>query len=335
MTILREEELDSFLKRRLPLVNGILIHGADAAAVSMLARRVLLELKGDVQVVDLSGTKAAPGGFLDQMLSLSLLGDRQVLQVDGADDSCLKFLDLAFSEKQICNFVLVTSDALGKSSKLRMAAESAGLIVSLAIYEEDKAAARERIRRLLAAQNLVWGVAAEEEFFDSVGHQRAIVTSEVEKLSLYVYGQQQVSVEDVTRICGDVANFEVDELIDAVLSGNLEGSDRILSSLGSDQQKFFPLFALHLARLQVLRTEVENGISAEMVLRNAKPQIFFKRKNAILVQLRSLSLEDVVNLHETIQAAILQSRKFSDLSASILSRALLAIARSCRNKIAA
>ena len=124
-------------------------------------------------------------------------------------------------------------------------------------------------------------------------------------------------------------------MIDAVLSGNLEASDRIYLSLGADQQKFFPLFALHLAKLQAFRSEMENGTLADSVLRNAKPPIFFKRKNAVLAQLRSLSLEDVVNLQETLQAAILQSRKLADLSAAILSRALLAIARLCRSKIAA
>ena len=335
MSVLREEEFETFLKRRLAGSNGVLIHGGDASAVSMLARSVVKQMGGDTQIIDIPAAKAAPGGFMDHMLSLSLLGDRQVLQVDGADDTCLKFLDSALAHQQPCNFVLITSGVLTKSSKLRVAVESASLIASFAIYDEDEAVARTRVSTLLAKQGLIWGAGAEQAFFDTVGHERTIVTSEIEKLSLYSFGQQIISVEDIAAICGDVASFEVDELIDAVLSGNLETSDRIFASLGADQQKFFPLFALHLAKLQSFRSEMENGASSEAVLRNAKPPIFFKRKNAISNQLRGLSLADVVNIQESLQAAIFQSRKMADLSNAILGRALLAVARLCRTKVAA
>ena len=335
MTVLREEEFETFLKRRLAGSNGVLIHGADASAVSMLARAVVKQLNGDSQIIDIPAAKAAPGSFMDQMLSLSLLGGRQVLQVDGADDSCLKFLDSAITHQQSCNFVVITSDALVKSSKLRVAVESASLMSSLAIYDEDEVAARTRVVKLLASQSLSWGAGAEYAFFDTVGHERTIVTTEIEKLAVYSFGQHIISVEDIAAVCGDIASFEVDELIDAVLSGNLEASDRVFASLGADQQKFFPLFALHLAKLQSFRTEIENGASSETVLRNAKPPIFYKRKSAVVAQLRSLSLADVVNIQESSQAAILQSRRMADLSGAILSRALLATARLCRTKVAA
>ena len=335
MTVLREEDVAGFLKRRLAHSNGILVHGADAAAVSVLARSVGAALGGDIQTVDTSLAKSAPGGFMDQMLSLSLLGDRQILFVEGADDSTLKFLDAAFAEQRICNFVLVTAEALGKTSKLRVAAESAVLFASLAVYEEEQSVARVRVRKILEADNLLWAPTAEDEFFDTVGHERAVVTREVQKLALYARGQTQISAADVTAVCGDVASFEVDELIDAILGGDLESTDRIFIRLGADQQKFFPLFALHLNKLQGFRSEMENGATADSVARNAKPPIFFKRKNAILAQIRCLSLEDVINVQETLQAAILQSRKMADLSSPITSRALLAIARLCRSKIAA
>ena len=195
MAILREEEFDHFLKRRLSVMNGLLIHGADEAAVSLLTQNVVTALKGETVQVDIAGAKAAPGSFMDQMLSLSLLGDRQVLLVEGADEACLKFLEPAFALSAVANFVLITSSNLGKMSKLRSAAEATNLFACLAIYDEDISVARERIRKLLAGQNLSWGQGAEEAFFDAVGHERAIVTSEANKLSIYALGQDSISSE--------------------------------------------------------------------------------------------------------------------------------------------
>jgi DNA polymerase III subunit delta len=334
MSVLREEEFETFLKRRVPSLNGLLVHGADSAAVSMLARRVISAFS-DISQIDIGGAKSAPGGFMDQMLSLSLLGDRQLLFVDGADETCLKFLEPAFAQTSLCNFVLITADNLGKSSKLRAAAEASNLFASLAIYEEDGATLRERVRKLLAAEGLTWTPAAEDLFFDSVGQQRTIVSSEIEKLATYAQGQKVLQPEDVAAICGDVAGFEIDELVDAVLSGDLETSDRIFQALGSEQTRFFPLFAMHLSRLQQMRSEMDEGGTLENVLRNARPPIFFKRKNTFAAQLRSLTLEDVIAIQEAVQAAVLQSRKLGDLSGAITSRAILAITRQCRTKISA
>ena len=335
MTTLREEEFDNFLKRRIFAMNGLLIHGADEAAVNLLARRVVTALRGETIQVDNGAAKAAPGSFMDQMLSLSLLGDRQVLLVENADEACLKFLDPAFAQTNTANFIVVTANSLGKASKLRAAAEGAGLIASLALYEEDISAARERVREIISDQKLSWGLGAEDAFFDAVGNQRGIVTSEAEKLSIYALGEDTINSNDVVAICGDVADFDVDELVDAVLGGDLEAADRIYGALGKDQSSFFPLFTLHLNKLQAMRIDLDGGSGLEGALRNAKPPIFFKRKGAFASQLRALSLEDLVGIQETVQAAVLQSRKLGDLSEAIMGRSILAITRSCRAKLAA
>ncbi len=332
MSVLREDEFDGYLKRRLGASNGIMIHGVDQAAVALLSRQVSKQLGGEVQRVDIAACKAAPGSFMDQFLSLSLLGDRQVLLVDGADEACLKFLEPTLAYDRVANFAIILCDALGKTSKLRAACEASSLFACLAIYEEDEAKLRARLSRILAGHNLAWGDEAEEAFFAAVGDDRSIATNEVEKLCLYAHGATQISVANVQAVCGDTAEFDADELIDSILGGDLERTDRIAVSLGGDTRSFFTLLQLHLTKLQTLRVEMERGMNADGAVRNAKPPIFFKRKIAILDQLRILSLDDLIELQETIQAASLQSRKQAALAETINNRALLSMARFCRSK---
>ncbi len=332
MSLLREDEFDGYLKRRLGASNGIMIHGVDQAAVALLSRQVSKQLDGEVQRVDIAACKAAPGNFMDQLLSLSLLGDRQVLLVDGADETCLKFLEPALAYDRIANFTIILCDTLGKTSKLRTACEASSLFACLAIYEEDEVKLRARMSRILAGHNLSWGQEAEEAFFAAVGDDRSIATNELEKLALYAQGQAQVSVADVEAICGDTAEYDADELIDSILGGDLEQTDRIAVSLGADTRSFFALLQLHLGKLQALAMEMERGMNADSAVRGAKPPIFFKRKTAILNQLRMLTLEDLIELQETIQATTLQSRKQAALAETINNRALLSMARFCRAK---
>jgi DNA polymerase III subunit delta len=333
LAVLREEEFEGFVKRRLGSMNGILIHGSDLSAVSGLARQIPKQLAAEPQRIDIPAAKTAPGSFQDQYLSLSMFGERQVLIVDPADDSCLKFLETSLAFDQPANFAILQADSLSKTSKLRVACEESKLFASLALYEEDVGKLYARIEKLLAAQNMRWGNSAEEAFFASVGHDRSIVLQEAEKLVLYCFGQAEISEADVAEICGDTAEFDSDELIDAVLGGDLETTDRIVTSLGNDTRSFFALLQLHISKLQTLRMDMERGQTLDMAIKNAKPPIFFKRKAAFTNQLRKLELVDLINIQETISEVTFQSRKNAALADALNNRALLSLARLSRSRM--
>ena len=314
-------------------MNGILVHGVDAAAVAGLGRQVASQLGGTPQRVDVASAKASIGVFQDSFLSLSLLGDREILFVDGADDSCLKFLEVSLVFEQPANFVILLADSLSKSSKLRAACEASKLFAALALYEEDRGKLYARVEKHLVSLGLRWAEGAEEAFFASVGTDRMIVLQEAEKLVTYCHGQTEISESDVNEVCGDTAEFDADQLIDAVLGGDLESTDRIMTSLGNDTRSFFMVLQLHISKLQSLRTEMERGQTLDMVVKNAKPPIFFKRKAAITNQLRKLELNDLVDIQETISATTFQSRKNAGLADAINNRALLSLARLARSRM--
>ena len=115
MTVLREEDLDVFLSRKAKTMNGLLVHGADEAAVNLLGRQATKQLSVEAQRLDVAGFKSAPGEFFDRFLSLSMFGDRETLLIDDADEACLKFLEPAFRHAALGNFVVILCSALGKT----------------------------------------------------------------------------------------------------------------------------------------------------------------------------------------------------------------------------
>ena len=342
MTVLREDEFDNFIKRRSASMNGIHIHGADSSAVSSLGQNALRAVVGSGDTshallrIDLSSVKENPSRLSDEFRSISLLGDRQVLLLEGVDDSHLKVLTSIFEEAEIANFVILLSDALSKTSKLRLASEASIKFASVAIYEEDALALAARIRKQLSAENLSWGSGAEELFFELVGSDRSTAVQEANKLSLYCFGQSQILESDVEAVCGDTAGFGTDQLIDAVMAGDLGAADRMGSSLDSDSagtRGILSVMLLHLTRLQSLRMDMERGMNAEMAVRNTKPAIFFKRRNAFIAQLRNFELQDFIEMQQAVSAAMFQTRKLPDLFEALTSRTLLSLARTARSKL--
>lgn len=336
MAVLREDDFDAFIKRRSASMNGILIHGSDSSAVSALGRRAIIPSSAHSLVrIDLSSLKENPSRVDDEFRSISLLGDRQILLLDGVEDTHLKILTSIVAETRLANFVVLLSDALGKTSKLRLACEGSEKFASLAIYEEDAPALAARIRKQLSTDHLSWSSNAEALFFELVGTDRSTATQEASKLALYCWGQKEISSADVEAVCGDTAGFGSDQLIDAVLAGDLDAADRMGASLDIDSagtRGVLSVFLFHLTRLQSLKLEMERGQNAEAVVKNTKPAIFFKRKNAFISQLRNFDLQELLDMQQIVTNAMFQTRKLPDLFEAIVSRTLLSMARSARVK---
>ena len=338
MVALREDDLDAFLKRRLSASVGILIHGDDEAALNQLAAKVAKAVTGGVETsssddVAASDVRQSPGVLKDAVASLSLWGDRNVVVVDGVDDHTLKAVQPLFEAAPGGNYVVLKAQALAKTSKLRAACESADNFASLALYADDRETLSKRVGAALQEANLNWDDAAEDAFFEAVGFERGVVNQEIIKLIVYAGTQSHITSDDVIAICGAQAEAEPDAMIDAVLSGDLANTDRMhmqWAEGGAQQSTFLALFALHLVKLQNFRREMALGATADGVLRNARPPVFFKRRAALLAQLNRLSLDDLLALQDMLSSAILQSRKSADLSQAIISRCLLSMARLAR-----
>jgi DNA polymerase III subunit delta len=337
MAILRAEDFEAFLKHRAAKMNGLLLHGNDAEAVGVLARQATREVAGQQAGssvhLDMAALKENPSRLVDEFQSLSLLGDRQIIVVDGVDDTVLKFAEPVIYAKSIANFVILLAGSLGKSSKLRVACEEASLCASLVIYEEDQGALAARLRRQIAEQGQRWVGDAEAAFFERVGFERACVEQEIGKLTLYCWGLTEITDDDVAAICGDTASYGTDELIDAIMQGDLAKTDRMSMSFDGDQRTLLIMLLNHLTKLQSLRSELDNGGSVDSVVRNAKPPIFFKRQNTIKSQLKNLDLAYLIALQEQVSAAIFQTRKLPDIGESITNRTLLSVARSAGAKL--
>jgi DNA polymerase III subunit delta len=337
---LREDEFEAFIKRRGATMNGILIHGSDNGAVNALAQQALRFIVGSGDTsfatvkLDFSSLKENASRLDDEFRSLSLLGERRVILLDGVDDSHIKFLGSVLVASEVGNFIVLMADSLGKSSKLRVAVEESEKFACLAIYEEDAAALAARIRKLLISENLLWDDDAEDMFFATVGYDRSTAVQEAQKLCLYCLGLLKISADDVVAVCGDTAAFGADELIDAVLVGDLEKVDRTFSSLDAElggSRAILSMMLLHLTKLQNLKLDMERGMNADLAVRNAKPIIFFKRRNAVVSQLRNFDLDQLTSMQQSVSVAMFQARKHADLFDVLTSRTLLSLARLSRN----
>jgi DNA polymerase-3 subunit delta len=337
MAVLKEDDFENFLRRRLGSFSALLIHGDDEAVIASMANQAIAAFAKSeiaaslVDELDAAVCKKAPGIFADALNAMSLLGDKRLLLLNGVDDSCLEFLKPALDQPPGGNFAVLKAQALKKDSSLRVGFEAGDNAAVVAVFPDDVRMAASRARSILQASGLSWGEGAETAFFDHVGFDRPIVAQELNKLTLYCHGSSIVELRDVNAICGDLAEETLDDVIDAILSGELSSLDRGLSSAtGKDASALLPLLSLHLGRLVAMGSAISEGQTVENAIRSARPPVFFKRKAAVANQLNRLNLNDLVKLQTTVQSLILKSRQLGDVSDAAVSRSLLSLSRNLR-----
>jgi DNA polymerase III subunit delta len=334
MAALREQDLADFLKKKVAGQNGLLLFGNDASAIATALRQVVSAFSGseDALRLDVSDLKSDPALLDDAFRSMSLLGDRRLIVVDGVGEAQLSAVQSVVTATGLCNFVVLVAESLKRDSKLRAAVDASPLFSSVSFYEETGGALVQRAETVLRQHGLSFESGAAERFVDLCGGDRTVVMSEAEKLSLYCWPATTISIEDVEATCGDQAEFEADALIQVMLDGDLETTDRMFTSMREtgDAKSVLIMVQMHVARLEQVSAAVARGADVASACKSARPPFFDKQQAAAGRHIRLFSGDALGRVQVSIQQAMLQSRQLSDLSDAVTGRCVLSVARMAR-----
>jgi DNA polymerase III subunit delta len=337
MAVAKSLELGKILSSNKVLPFAVLVHGADRSAVLDLCKESIKRITGsadDPLSVSLMTEAQVMGSrerLYEAFASISMFGSKHVIWVSDAGDSLVKVMEPILSESVAGNLIIVDAESLAKTSKLRKLFEVNPRCVAVALYEESTHELRMRLEKQVKSGGFEIVEEAMRKLLEFISYERAVGSSEAEKLMLYCHGKATIDVEDVEAICGDTSEASSDELVDAVFGGNLLDTDRFASAAVGGRSNLSPVLQ-HVVKLQAMAAQLCQNQSIETVVNSPRFGIFFKRKTAISLQLKVWDIDALLNAEEKVNAAILQTRQYPDLENAIISRTLLALSRSARNR---
>jgi len=115
----------------------------------------------------------------------------------------------------------------------------------------------------------------------------------------------------------------------------VEEADRTLMELlsaGTDSGRLAMVLHGHAVRLLDFKLKVLAGQQVEAVVRGARPVIFFDRVGPIAGQLRSIGLEELVQMSRSLASATERTRTEPTLAVATVSRAVMAVSRLARSQ---
>ena len=338
MAVLKTTEIDRFISRSDPAIKAVLIYGPDTGAVNEYARMIVTGVAGNLDdpfnVVRLNDQALGDDAerLADEAQSISMMGGRRAIWVSGAGAGFQKAITGYLPVADTDSLIVAEAGELPKSSKLRALFEKSANAVAIPCYLDTKESLHQVVGKALADYRLVVAPDALHRLCEILGSDRQMTRSELEKLALYCAGQDSISLEDVNAVCGDTSELSIDDMVDAVFTGDAGRAcslfDR-LSGSGITATRLLSMAAMHVARLQGLSISSQGG-NASTAVKSARPPIFFRRQPAVIRQLSIWRLPDLESAEQTLQSAIAQTRQYPTLEPEIAERAILSLARNAQ-----
>jgi DNA polymerase-3 subunit delta len=309
-----------------------LAYGPDAGLVRETGQKLLAFFSGsdaDTEIVsfDAAELDAEPDRLAIEAKTVSLFGNRRLIRVRNAGKSLAPALGELADDPAGAVIVLEAGNLLPRDA-LRAFVEGARAGKALPCYPDNGESLGALIRETFSKN----GIAVEAEVVpflrDSLGNDREVTRTELEKLVLFAATSKKVTLADAVALCADNAALVIDEIADATGTGHAERLDTALSrALGNavDPQRLLTTALMHFNGLRRWRAEVDAGKSTREVLDTARPRPHFSRRQALEQQVRLWSDAALAQATARLQTAIAESRRKPALAETLLRRTLTAI----------
>ena len=266
----------------------ILLYGDDEGLIREHALTLTLHVAGSVNdpflVVELmrDGWNRIAG----EMASLSMIGGRRVIVVRDATDAALGPITQAMKGPGSA-LLVVEGAGLGKG-KLRTFAEGDPHSAAIACYPEEGRALTDLIKTILGSFNAEADPEAIAWLGQTLGGNRAVVRSEIEKLALLAGAGGMLDLRTAQASTGDGAATASDDGLLAATLGDNVAADASLEAAIADGLNGVALMRtalMHLQKLHQAKLRMENGMTAVEAVRTIRPPVFYRSTASMVTAL--------------------------------------------------
>lgn len=331
-------EVDSWLASPDPRFSIVLIYGPDRGLVAergnAFAAKTGLALDDPFSVVklDAADVDREEGRLLDEARTVPMFSDRRLLWVRnaGAQKGLTEDIKVLVADPPGDAIILVEAGDLKKGVALRALVESAANAIALPCYSDSGRDIDQLIDEELTRAGMTISLEARHALRRSLGGDRLASRGEVAKLALFAHGASEVGLDDVRALTGDVSDQSFDNALDALLEGRVEDFDAAFTR--QCQAGGHPFQALltvmrQFQSLHAMRAAADTDRkSAAAIVASARPPVFFSRRKSVEKAVERWNSEALSRALTRLQAAVLQTRRRSDMSIAVARQALLGIA---------
>jgi DNA polymerase III subunit delta len=337
MVAIKAHQAQSFLNPPGPKVPAVLFYGTDAGLIferaAKLAALIAARDSGEIIRLDDADLDSDPDRLAIELQTIPMFGGSKVVRATAGRRINAAALQPLLDGGTLAATLIVEAGNLKPTDAMRGLFEKSAQAAAVACYADEARDLEGVIAETLKAHGLGITSDAREMLVARMGADRAMSRGEIEKLALYASGKREVDAADVEAIVGDASELAIDRTLNAAASGDAARAVAEFSravTAGESPQVLIIALQRHLQRLHRIRTDLDAGASFEDVIRQQRPPVHFKQKDALGLQCRMWSSTRLVQALARTSEAAKAARLTSSLEEAITEELLMALAAAAR-----
>ena len=264
--------------------------------------------------------------FHEGILNKSFFDDEKLIIINRTTDKILEIIK-EIIEKKIQNLkILLISGNLEKKSKLRNYFEKNTNVIVVPFYEDNHQTLLVLTSKFLKEKKIDMSQQNVNLIIEKTKGDRINLLNELEKIHLFKLSGKKIDDNVILKLTNLAENYNVSELVDNCLIRNKKKTLNILNENISSQEDnilILKTFLFKLKRLKKLKIEIESKKNTDVVMSSYKPPIFWKDKDLIKHQLKTLSLYQIKKLINEVNSLELLIKQNAQIANQITNNFIL------------
>lgn len=342
-------DLRSHLKNLEPKIRAVLIFGKDSGLIrenrNLISRQIVPEDGDPFCMVSLTPVQIKEDQAIvaDEMAAVSMMGGRRLVRLDEATDKELDAIKNGLGMETGDTLLLITSGDLSPRSKLRGFFEKEPEVLAMACYADSAQDLSALIGEVFRSHNIEASPEVIAFLKDHLGRDRIVTRSELEKIIFYLGAKKgdigpakHLTFDDAKTLTSDSAEMTLSDIANQALGGNAKRLAMLLDKArveGTGAIEILRVLQSQLQRLGLVRGMVDEGTGINDALKQLRPPVFFKERDAFVSQVRgwqSGRLMAALNYSVRAEAAC---KKTGSPDFSIAAKACLDICRQAQKSL--
>lgn len=335
MVAYKAHEVDRRISEPDGKFRAILLYGPDSGLVSeradLFAAKTGVNSADPFSTIRLDAETVADdrARLADEAFTVGMFGGDRLIRISGSTRKNLaEAVKPVLGQALTDTWIIIEAGDLAPKAALRSMFEKSARAWALPCYQDEGKVLDQLIREEISQEGLSISADTITLLKSFLGGDRRATRNELRKLALYAHGEKEVTRDHVAAIVGDASVFDVNDVIDAVTSGNMsaleKNLERVLQEGGSPDMVLL-LAMRHFQLLHELRGKMEHGgMTAKSAVDGARPPFHYKRRTAITNAISRLSLETIEKVLDRLNRASFDARANPEIGTAIAGTSLMA-----------
>ena len=329
MVAVKAHQAQAFLSSPDPRLRAVLFFGSDAglagerAQAFAKAAALRSDPPGELIRLDEADLDGDPDRLAVELGTVPMFGGPKVVRATAGRRLNAAVLKPLIEGGALEGMLVVEAGNLKPDEPLRALFEKSPVAAAVACYSDGAQDLETLIREMTREARVTISADARQALIGRLGADRALSRGEIEKLLLYAGPGADIGVEDVEAVVGDVSELALERITSAAASGEVQRAvaecGRAVAS-GESPQAIIAATQRHFQRLHRVRSAVDRGGSVEDALRQMRPPLHFKQKDAFAAQCRIWTTPRLTEALKRISGAAKAARLAGTLDEAMAER---------------